>query len=399
MLAGATATATSVAARGESSSRQVAGSNERIRIGLIGGGARGQEILTAALGCPGVEAVAVADVYTRRLDEVKRLVPAIATYRDHRKLLENRTIDAVLIATPQHLHALHFVAAIEAGKDVYQEKTMAFSPDHARRMRKALDGSGRIVQVGMQMNSGPGIRRVHELAASSRLGQIVAISTHHFRASSYGGWLRKVPGDCDPRHVNWAAFEGEAKAHRFDPDRFVNWRFFWDYSGGNVFENMVHAVGFWYGALGLGIPESVTMTGGNYRSPRMQVPDTMNVTMTFPEKILFTWSSLFGNGYYGEMNDFLFGTNATLIHTGADQVRFLPQGDERSPNSQASEHEEYVEFTGQHMANFFDCVRTRKEPNCPFELGFRTSISCQMAIASYRRQAPVRWDPSTEQIL
>jgi predicted dehydrogenase len=398
MLAGATATATSVAVSCQVGSRRVEGSNERIRIGLIGGGARGKEILGAAVGCPGVEAVGVADAYTRRLDEVKSLVPAIATFQDHRKLLEDRGIDAVLIATPQHLHAAHFIAAIEAGKDVYQEKTMAFSPAHARRMRKALDGSGRIVQVGMQMNSGPGIQGVRELATSGRVGQITAIQTHHFRNASYGGWLRAIPVDCDRRHLDWCAFEGDAKAHPFDPERFINWRFFWDYSGGNVFENMVHAVGFWYGALDLGIPESVTMTGGNYRSPRMQVPDTMNVAMCQRERILFTWTSMFGNDYHGEMDDFLYGTKGTLIHTAADQVRYVPQGERNPPPSRAGKQGGDAELTGHHMRNFFDCVRNRNQPNCPFELGFRTSIACQMAIASYRRQSPVRWDPATEEI-
>ena len=122
-------------------SSRVLGANDRIRIGLIGAGGRGTQIFKAALKCPNVEGVAAADVYTRRLDEVKALVPTLTTYRDFRKLLDDKSIDAVLIATPQHLHALHFVPAIQAGKDVYQEKTMAFNPDHAKRMRKALEGS------------------------------------------------------------------------------------------------------------------------------------------------------------------------------------------------------------------------------------------------------------------
>ena len=125
-----------------SPSRRVLGANDRIRIGLIGAGGRGTEIFKVALQCPNVEGVAAADVYTRRLDELKASVPGIQTYRDSRKLLDDKSIDAVLIATPQHLHALNFVPAIQAGKDVYQEKTMAFNPDHAKRMRKALEGSG-----------------------------------------------------------------------------------------------------------------------------------------------------------------------------------------------------------------------------------------------------------------
>ena len=152
--------AAAVTAGGLLAPGRVLGANERIRIGLIGAGSRGQEILRAALRCPNVEGAAVADVYTRRLEAVTAAVPGITAYRDFRRMLDDPGLDAVLIATPQHQHALNFVPAIQARKDVYQEKTMAFNPDHAKRMRQAFQGSGRVVQIGMQMNSGPGIGQV-----------------------------------------------------------------------------------------------------------------------------------------------------------------------------------------------------------------------------------------------
>ncbi len=107
-----------------------------------------------------------------------------------------------------------------------------------------------------------------------------------FRNAPCGGWLREIPADCDPNHVDWPAFQGEAKHVPFDPQRYINWRFYWDYSGGNVFENMVHTLGFWFGALGLSIPDTVTMTGANYLAPRVQVPDTFQVALSHPEKLL-----------------------------------------------------------------------------------------------------------------
>jgi predicted dehydrogenase len=382
---------------GLAASRAVMGANNRLRLGLIGAGSRGKEIFGAALRCPDVEAVAVADVYTRRLEEVKAIVPAIRTHRDYRQLLDDKTIDAVLIATPQHQHALSFVAAIQAGKDVYQEKTMAFNPAHARRMRQAFEGSGRVVQIGVQMNSGEGIGRVREMATADRMGAMTAIQAHHYRNAPYGGWMREIPPDCDPQHIDWPLFEAEAAHHPFDPQRYMNWRFYWDYTGGNVFENMVHQVGFWFQALGLSIPESVTMTGANYLSPKMQVPDTMNVCMRHAEKILFTWSSMFGNDYYGEGQDYLFGSKGTLIHAESDQVRYLPQGDKVAEAPR--EKRAYQDFTGRHMQNFFDCVRSRQQPHAPFELGFRASIAVQMAVASYRRGTTVRWDPASDEIV
>jgi predicted dehydrogenase len=323
-------------------------------------------------------------------------------------LLDDKTIDAVLIATPQHQHALNFVPAIQAGKDVYQEKTMAFSPDHAKRMRKALEGSGRIVQIGIQSTSGAEAMQARVYLAPEKIGTITQIHTHHYRNAPYGGWKRAIPPDCDTQHVDWNAFQGEAKAYPFDPNRVVNWRFFWEYSGGNVFENMVHQVGFWYKLLGLKIPQAVTMTGGNYLSPEMQVPDTMDVSMTQPEKMLFTWNSMFGNRHFGEGDEEVLGNKGCILRNEEGTVRFVPE-DRQAAASAAEEKTtaaakppdlvDSSDTTDLHMRNFIDCVRSRKEPNCPFEIGFRSAVACQMAIASYRQGRTVKWDEKREEIV
>src|SRR5215469_5726409 len=388
-------------------SARVLGANDRIRFGLIGAGGRGMDIFKAALRAPNTQAVAVADVYSSRLGEVKHIVPAIQTYTDFRRMLDDKTIDAVLIATPQHQHALNFVPAIQASKDVYQEKTMAFNPDHARRMRRALEGSNAVVQVGVQSVSGKAFAQARELSTPDRLGTITAVHTHHYRNAPYGGWKRKIPPDCNLEHVAWKEFEGEAAAHDFDPQRFINWRFFWDYSGGNIFENMVHQVAFWYKVLDFKIPRRVTMSGYNYLSPDMEVPDTMAVCMDQPENLMFTWNSMFGNNYYGEDgNDLVLGNKGTVIRI-VNSVNYLPQNHHAAqqlhtnsgvggePNIIGSDEDD----TEAHLRNFFDCVRSREEPNCPFELGFRSAIACQMAIASLRQGRTVEWDPEKEDIV
>jgi predicted dehydrogenase len=387
---------------------RVLGANERIGFGLIGAGGRGTEIFKAALRAPNTQAVAVADVYSRRLDEIKSIVPGIQTYTDFRRLLDDKSVDAVLIATPQHQHALNFVPAIQAGKDVYQEKTMAFNPDHAKRMRRALEGSNRVVQVGVQSVSSRAFTLARQLYTPDRLGTVTAVHTHHYRNAPYGGWKRNIPPDCNLEHVGWKEFEGEAAPHDFDPQRFINWRFFWDYSGGNVFENMVHQVAFWYKVLDLKIPRRVTMSGYNYLSPEMEVPDTMSVSMDQPENLMFTWNSMFGNNYYGEDgSDLVLGNKGTLLRV-EENVTYLPQGHHHDaaknqtssqvggePNIVGSDEAD----TDTHMRNFFDCVRSRKEPNCPFELGFRSAIACQMAIASLRQNRTVQWDAEKEEIV
>ena len=392
-------TSAAMVASGWFPSGRVLGANDRIRIGLIGGGDRGQEIFRTALRVPNVEGVAVADIYTRRLDEVKQIVPGIKTYSDFRQLLDDKSVDAVLIATPQHLHALHFVPAIQAGKDVYQEKTMAFNAEHANRMRKAFEGSDRIVQVGIQSTSGPQFETVRECMKPELLGSITALHTHHYRNSSYGGWKRQIPPDCDLQHVNWKEFQGEADEHPWDPNRYINWRFFWDYDGGNVFENMVHQVGFWYKLLDLKIPRAVTMSGGNYLCPDMQCPDTMNVSMDLHENILFTWNSMFGNRYYGEGDDLLLGTKGTIHRDKDERVTYLPQRKHDTGEVSPSTAVPDEDLTLKHMQNFFDCVRSRKEPNCPLEIGYRSAIVCRMAITSYRSGRAVHWDAASGAIV
>jgi len=352
--------------------------------------------------------VAIADVYTRRLDEVKSIVPQAKPYQDFRRMLDDKTIDAVVIVTPQHQHALNFVPAIQAGKDVYQEKTMAFNTDHARRMRRALAGSGRVVQVGIQSVSAEVFEKVKSVNTGENMGAITAIHAHMYRNAPYGGWKRPIPADCDLQHVDWKAFQGEAPRHEWDPNRYVNWRFFWDYGGSNVFENMVHQVGLWYKLLDLKIPRGVMMNGGNYLSSDMEMPDTIDVSMDQPENLLFTWNSGFGNHHYNAEDDFLLGTKGTVFR-GRYRAEYIPEGQNprrsagktpaASPESRVFDVEGRSDGTNEHFQNFFDCVRSRKEPNCPFELGYRSAIACQMAIRSYHEGRKMHWDAEREEIV
>jgi predicted dehydrogenase len=376
----------------------VLGANDRIRAGIIGPGARGLEIVRQAISCPNVEFVAAADVYTRRLEEFKKVVPEGKTYLDHRYLLDERTIDALLIATPQHLHCEHFVASIEAGKHIYQEKTMAFTVEHAKRMRAAYGKvkGKQTVQIGHQSCSSGQMTDALEMLGQDILGKVTAIHAHMYRNTPHGKpqWSRPVYPDMTPENILWSKFLGEAPKREFDANRYVNWRFFWDYSGGNVYENMCHQLSFWYKAMNLAIPRAVTMVGGVYLwKDGREVPDTMNVAMEHPEEILFSWDSAFGNSHLGSSEDVL-GTDGTI--SKGQQIRYAPQKVNRPKG---------VEIAGQsrsepnaHMKNFFDCIRTGKEPNCGFDVGFRVSIACRMAVESYRQQRTVRWDAAKEEL-
>ncbi|HBY59916.1 MAG TPA: gfo/Idh/MocA family oxidoreductase [Solibacterales bacterium] len=377
---------------------RVLGANDRVRIGIIGPGDRGMQLVREVMACANTEMVGFADVYTRRLEAARQLVPEAKTYLDYRNLLDDKSVDAVIVATPQHLHCEHFVASLDAGKHVYQEKTMAFTVDHAKKMREAYKRSPKLaVQIGHQSCSTGMMTDAKNLLGEPGLGKITAVHAHMFRNTPHGKpqWSRPVYPDMTPENVLWKSFQGEAPPREFDANRYANWRFFWDYSGGNVYENMCHQVAFWYGALALQIPKAVTMTGGVYLwKDGREVPDTMAVSMEQPEEMLFTWDSGFGNNHLGVEEEIL-GTDGTL--SKGSQVRYTPQkvnraaGVEQAPNSPTPRNA--------HMQNFLDCVRGGAQPNCPFDLGYRVSIACRMAVESYRQGRTVKWDAAKEEIV
>lgn len=376
----------------------VLGANDRIRLGIIGPGSRGMQLVRDAIACPNTEFAAFADVYTRRLEEGKKLAPEAKTYLDYRYLLDDKTINAVIIATPQHLHCEHFVASLDAGKHVYQEKTMAFTVEHAKRMRAALQRAGkRTVQIGHQSCSSGAIIDAVRFVDTGHLGKVTAIHAHMYRNTPHGKpqWSRPVYPDMTPENIIWKSFLGEAPQREFDANRYINWRFFWDYSGGNVYENMCHQAAFWYKALKLQIPKAVTMTGDVYLwKDGREVPDTMNVSMAHAEEVLFSWDSGFGNNELGS-EEHVLGTDGTIAR--GQQIRYLPQKVNRPDGAEMLGQEKTRPRA--HMQNFLDCMRSGQEPNCSFDLGFRVSIACRMAIDSYRQGRTVRWDPVKEEVV
>src|SRR5437763_9204707 len=156
---------------------RVLGANDRLRLGLIGGGARGQDLLSQALKLPNVELVAVADVYTRRHDEVRRVAPAARAFSDHRRLLDLKDVDAVLVASPLHCHARHFLDTIAAGKDLYSEKTMTWSIPEAVECRKAAQKSDRVVQIGLQFESSGSLADTRQWIKAGKLGKVTQVES------------------------------------------------------------------------------------------------------------------------------------------------------------------------------------------------------------------------------
>ena len=210
----------------------VLGANDRIRLGIIGPGARGTEILQAALACENVECIGASDVYTRRLEDVKKIAPNAKTYLDYRRMLEDKDIDAVLIATPQHLHCEHFTGVLGSGKHVYQEKTMAFTVDHAKRMRTAFqkDAGSTPCRSGIS-GLRPGRSRTQSRSTSrKRWGRSRRFTR---TCTQYAARQAAVVAACVSRYDAGAhhleELSGRGKPVDFDANRYINWRFFWDY--------------------------------------------------------------------------------------------------------------------------------------------------------------------------
>ncbi|MFL6438288.1 MAG: Gfo/Idh/MocA family protein [Terriglobales bacterium] len=380
---------------------RVLGANDRVRVGMIGVGGRGQELLKQVLAVPNAELVAIADIYTRRHAEAKAMAPNIRTYNDHRQLLDQKDIDAVIVASPLHIHEHHFVNTLNAGKDLYSEKTMTWSiPEAEQCVSAAKDHPDRVIQIGLQHVSDGSLADAKQWLKDGAVGKVTMVQSWMSRNTrhGHGQWVRPIPSDCTPANLNWSAFLNGRPDRPFDPNRFINWRLFWEFSGGNLTENMVHQMSWIMTALDLPIPTAAVMSGGVFsEKDGREVPDTISVTLEFPQDMILNWQSTFSNSHYG-LGEHILGSDGTIEHVAGEQdmvsgkskdtTRYFPEKLNR-PGGEAA-----VGNTPDqnHMANFIDCVRSRKQPNASVDIGYRSAIAAHMANLAYRSKQRVTWE-------
>src|SRR6266851_10024377 len=376
---------------------RVLGANDRVRVGMIGVGARGQDLLKQLLALPNAQLVAIADVYGRRRDEARQMAPGIQTLDDHRRLLEMKDLDGIIVASPLHLHAHHFLDVLAAGKDLYCEKTMTWSIPEAEQCLAAAKKSDRVVQIGLQHESSGSLADARKSIKDGIVGKVTQVESWMSRNTPHGKgqWVRKVPPDCTAQNVNWKAFLNGRPDREFDPFKFINWRLYWEFSGGNVTENMIHQSAWIMTALDLPEPSAAYMSGGVFsEKDGRQVPDTIVATLEYPAETVGTWQSTFSNSHYG-LGERLLGSDGTIEHTSgatdmvtgksAEGIRYYPEKANRRDGTAL-----IGETPNQnHMANWIDCVRTRKTPNASVEIGHRSAIAAHMANISYRRKQRV----------
>ncbi|PYT69261.1 MAG: gfo/Idh/MocA family oxidoreductase [Acidobacteria bacterium] len=375
----------------------VLGANDRVRVGMIGAGGRGEELLKEVLEVPNAQLVAIADVYSRRRDAAKELAPGIQTLEDHRRLLDMKDLDGVIVASPLHIHARHFMDVIAAGKDLYCEKTMTWSIPEAEECMAAAKRSDRVVQVGLQHESSGSLADTRKWIKDGLAGKITQVESWMSRNTPHGKgqWVRPVPSDCTAQNVDWKAFLNGRPDRGFDPYKFINWRLFWEFSGGNITENMVHQIAWIQTALDLPEPSAASMSGGIFsEKDGREVPDTIVVTLEFPQDVVVTWQSTFNNRHYG-LGEHLLGSDGTIEHTSgatdmvtgksAETLHYYPEKVNRRDG---------VALTGEtknqnHMANWIDCIRSRQTPNASVDIGYRSAMAAHMANIAYRQKQRV----------
>jgi len=373
---------------------RVLGANDRVRIGMIGVGGRGQELLKQVMELPKAQVVAIADVYTRRHDEAKQIANGIQTVNDHRRLLDMKDIDAVIVASPLHIHAQHFLDTLAAGKDLYAEKTMTWSIPEAEQCLQAAKKSDRVIQIGLQHESSGALADARKWIKDGLLGKVTQVESWMSRNTPHGKgqWVRPVPPDCTAGNVNWNSFLNGRPNRPFDANKFINWRLFWEFSGGNVTENMVHQIAWIMSALDLPLPSAAYMSGGVFsEKDGREVPDTIAVTLDFPNDMVVTWQSTFNNSRYG-LGERLLGSDGTIEHVaGANDMVSGKSGESTHYFPEKTNRRDGVALTGNssdqdHMSNWVECMRTRKTPNAPVDIGYRSAVAAHMANLAYRRK-------------
>jgi predicted dehydrogenase len=244
-----------------------------------------------------------------------------------------------------------------------------------------------VIQIGVQHVSSGGLADAREWIAKGYPGKVTMVESWISRNTprGHGQWVRPIPDDCNPEHVNWKLFLDGRPEPKFDANKYINWRLFWEFSGGNVTENMVHQNAWITSALSLELPIAAVMTGGVFsEQDGRQVPDTFNVTLEYPGMIV-VWQSTFANSHFG-LGERILGSHGTIESLNFGPSSFYPE----KANNPGVDAMQGTNKGVNHMANWFECIRSRSQAtNAPIEVGYRTAIAGHMANLAYRRKQRV----------
>jgi predicted dehydrogenase len=371
---------------------RVVGANDRVQLGLIGCGGRGRGVMGTFVKTEQVNVAAVCDVYGERIDRAKQIAAEAKSFGDHRKLLEMKQLDAVLIATPDHWHALTAIDALNAGKDVYCEKPLTLRIEEGPPIVKAARVNNRICQVGMQQRSGSHyIQARDEYVKKGKLGKITLARTWWH---GNGAHLMKSPVTERPSNLDWARYLGPVKWREWDPPQYFNFRAYLDFGGGQITDLFTHWIDVVHMFMEQDNPTSAVASGGvyHYKDGRT-APDTICVFLEYPANWTATFEATLAPGITGAGVE-MCGTEGKLFITRG-QFEFTPAGRGAKPTVVKSPKEQTIE----HVENFLDCCRTRKLPNGDVYIGHRSAQASHLGNIAYVEKRRIKFDPVREEIL
>ncbi len=381
------------------------GPNDKIRIGLIGCKGMGWNNLTAMLKTPDAECIALCDVdetvLNQRAADLEKATGKKATlYKDFRKLLENKDIDAVIIGTPDHWHCLQTIYACQAGKDIYVEKPLANSIGECAAMVQARQRYQRVIQVGQWQRSNFHWNDALAFVQSGKIGRV-----RNVKCWAYIGWKGAVPvapDEAAPAGVDYDMWLGPAPVRPFNKNRFhFNFRWYWDYAGGVMTDWGVHLIDMAMLGMKVTAPKSVMSIGGKYAFPEdaMQTPDSQTAVYDFGDFSL-TWEHTIGiaNGFFGREHGVAFvGEKGTLVVNRAGW-EIVPEVTGKAYRMEAIPKQNSIDDgLVLHTANFIDCMKNRsKTPNCSIESAANTAAVAHMGNVAQRTGQKVYWDAAKQ---
>lgn len=395
---GFVAAAGAFAARGYS---KIIGANDRLRIGVIGCGGQATSHMRGLVNMrdsDNFDIAAVCDVYDRNLERAAALTGA-RTYKDYRAVLDNKDIDYVLIATPEHWHFQMTMDAAAAGKHIYCEKPMTQTVEQSKKVVARIQHSGLKMQVGVQGMSDDSYETANRYVREGALGKVVIAQIDYSRNYVDDFWVRPPDPDVRPgENLDWKAWLGAAPKRPYDPDRFFGWRRYWDYSSGIASDLFIHRVTRIIKSLGLDFPERGVSTGGKYEFTHSaaEIPDTQNILLQYPGGLDVILVSSMANDTAVE--HVLRGHKATLTFTRTG-FTIRPQKAFAKDLREIVHEKTGAESTDLHHRNLQAAIRSNEPLKCDVALGYRGVVACEMGVESYRKRKYMAWDKQKERIV
>jgi len=360
------------------------GASDTLRVGVIGAGGRMGALLDALEKVGPHEIVAVADVYTPHRDAVKKRSGGRATtHLDYREVLDDKSIDAVLIASPDHWHVRMATDAIAAGKDVYLEKPVSHSIEEGIALTKAVRSSKQVLQCGMQQRSWEHFRSAVALIQAGNIGRIVQVRTYWWQNYQQYG----VPKPTDTQALDWKMWLGSAPEQAFTEEKFNHWRWFWNFGGGAMTDLFTHWIDVVHWAMQSDQPRDAMMLGDKYIFEAWDCPDTIQAAFRYP-KFDVVYEGMMASSIDDGGLEFR-GTEATLkVNRDGFAVYHERVGGAQNP---ILTERSFRDGTIDHIKNFVECIQTRKDPNAPVETGVAAARAGQIGNLAYRGDGKISW--------